>query len=145
MFPCTKTTSTFPVLLTVESRVENCNIPRNGTVHNSAYRTHMQIQEPFRLEEFACSCAHTNTTHKKLFGSFYTHKQQSYSKLLFALQKNGMTISWKHIEALFLMETTTSTPGVRLAHKLTRDHICMAEFIFKDEGVLGSPGICIPT
>ena len=33
------------------------------------------------------------------------------------------TISWKSIEHLFLLETTTDTPGVRMCHKLTRDHV----------------------
>ena len=39
------------------------------------------------------------------------------------VQKHGEQISWKTIESLYLSETTTSTMGVRLCHKLTRDHV----------------------
>ncbi len=36
------------------------------------------------------------------------------------VQKHGEQIT---IESLYLSETTTSTMGVRLCHKLTRDHV----------------------
>ena len=90
----------------------------------------MLIQEPFRLEEYTCLFVNTNTAQ---IGSFIdTHSNHNVILILysiyFALQKNRMPISWKHIEALFLMETTTSTPGVRLAHKLTHDHIWLNSY-----------------
>lgn len=43
-------------------------------------------------------------------------------------QKNGQDISWKWIEHLFLSENTTDTPGVRMCHKLTRDHVWLNSF-----------------
>ena len=44
------------------------------------------------------------------------------------LQKNGQKITWKWIEHLYLKENTTDTPGVRLYHKLTRDHVWLNSF-----------------
>ena len=46
----------------------------------------------------------------------------------FNTQKNGHTISWKHIEALYLLEADTKTPGVRLCHKLKRDHVWLNSY-----------------
>ncbi len=43
-------------------------------------------------------------------------------------QKKGQVVSWKSIESLYLTETSTSTMGVRLCHKLTRDHIWLTSY-----------------
>ena len=45
-----------------------------------------------------------------------------------SLQKQGEEISWKWIESLYLGETSTETPGVRLGFKLTRDHVWLNSF-----------------
>ena len=57
------------------------------------------------------------------------------------VQKNGQSISWKHIEALYLTETSTITPGIRLCHKLTKYHVWLS--LCKDESQLGSSSKCI--
>jgi len=44
------------------------------------------------------------------------------------LQKNGQYISWKWIEHLYLTETSTECPGIRLCHKLTRDHVWLTSY-----------------
>ena len=44
------------------------------------------------------------------------------------IQKAGKWISWKHVESLFLHETATTTPGIRLAHKLTREHVWLTPY-----------------
>ena len=44
------------------------------------------------------------------------------------IQKKGQEISWKWIESLYLKETSTMTPGVRLCFKLTRDHVWLNSF-----------------
>ena len=44
------------------------------------------------------------------------------------VQKNGQSISWKHNEALYLTETNTVTPGIRLCHKLTRYHVWLSPY-----------------
>ena len=44
------------------------------------------------------------------------------------IQKKGSFISWKHIEALYLLEADTKTPGVRLCHKLKRDHVWLTSY-----------------
>ena len=44
------------------------------------------------------------------------------------LQKGGQYISWKSIESLYLTESATSTPGVRLCHKLTKDHVWLTSY-----------------
>lgn len=38
-------------------------------------------------------------------------------------RKMAKAISWKWIEHLYLLETTTETPGVRMCYKLSRDHV----------------------
>ena len=45
--------------------------------------------------------------------------------IILLIQKGGQYISWKSIvnESLYLTESATSTPGVRLCHKLTKDHV----------------------
>ena len=45
-----------------------------------------------------------------------------------SLQKQGEEISWKWIESLYLGETSTETPGVRLGFKLTREHVWLKSF-----------------
>ena len=45
-----------------------------------------------------------------------------------SLQKQGEEISWKWIESLYLGESSTETPGVRLGFKLTRDHVWLNSF-----------------
>jgi len=37
-------------------------------------------------------------------------------------------ISWKAIESLYLSETSTNCPGVRLCPKLTRDHVLLNSY-----------------
>ena len=38
-------------------------------------------------------------------------------------------ISWKHIEHLFLLETANcDSPGVRLCHKLHKEHVWLTAF-----------------
>ena len=44
------------------------------------------------------------------------------------MQKGGENISWKWIESLYLSENTTTTPGVRMCHKLTRDHVWLTPY-----------------
>ena len=44
------------------------------------------------------------------------------------VQKSGQAISWKWIESFYLAETSSTTPGVRLCHKLTRDHVWLNSF-----------------
>lgn len=44
------------------------------------------------------------------------------------MQKGDQWISWKWIERLYLMETTSSSPGVRLCHKLSRDHVWLNSY-----------------
>ncbi len=43
-------------------------------------------------------------------------------------QKGGQNISWKWTQSLYLKETTTTTPGVRMCLELTRDHIWLNSF-----------------
>ena len=54
--------------------------------------------------------------------------EHNYYGTLHTLQKNGQIISWKSIEHLYLKETSTSTPGVRLCHKLTKEHVWLTSF-----------------
>ena len=47
---------------------------------------------------------------------------------LLLIQKGGQYISWKSIESLYLTESATSTPGVHLCHKLTKDHVWLTSY-----------------
>ena len=44
------------------------------------------------------------------------------------MQKGDQWISWKWIERLYLTEMTTDSPGVRLCHKLSRDHVWLNSY-----------------
>ena len=44
------------------------------------------------------------------------------------VETRGRDYSWKWIESLYLEETSTETPGVRLGFKLTRDHVWLNSF-----------------
>ena len=58
----------------------------------------------------------------------YIHEPNFNATVLYFLQKSGQSISWKAIEHLYLTETDTTTPGVRLCYKLTRDHVWLTSF-----------------
>ncbi len=47
--------------------------------------------------------------------------------IVYALQRNGQSISWIHVEHLYLTETET-TGGVRLCPKITRDHLWLTSY-----------------
>ena len=101
---------------------------------------------PYRAETqmyFFCDVPHLLKTVRNCFSNSFSHsksrrmmvKNLCYEYLhiinknfCISLQKGGQNISWKWIENLYLSETTTTTPGVRICHKLTRDHIWLNSF-----------------
>ena len=58
------------------------------------------------------------------------------------IQKAGKWISWEHIESLFLQETSTVTTGVRLAHKLSREHVWLTPFAKKKVNLADQVIVC---
>ena len=48
--------------------------------------------------------------------------------ITYCLERKSQEISWKWIEKQYLMETSTTTPGVKMCHKLTRDHVWLTSF-----------------
>ncbi len=47
--------------------------------------------------------------------------------LIDLIQKGGKWISWKHIESLYLRETSTFAPGVRLCRYIARKFVIILQ------------------
>lgn len=89
---------------------------------------------------FFCDVPHLLKTARNCFSNSFAHSKSRKMQVFYwplmhiatlpvvSQQKNGQDISWKSIEHLFLLETSTSTPGVRMCHKLTRDHVWLTSF-----------------
>ena len=92
-----------------------------------------------------CDAPHLLKTTRNCFSNSFSHSQNSSTegeKLgtvcynlqhntlshFCILQKNGQFISWKAIESLYLSETEKSSPGIRLCHKLSSDHIWLNSY-----------------
>ena len=123
---------------------------------NNRLEVPYKTYNPFREEEdifFFCDPPHLLKTARNCFSNSFAHsgsrKMQvtyylnirvctcNYCVIIFMCEcihshgyakKKGQTISWKWIERLYLMESSTETPGVRLCHKLTRDHVWLTSF-----------------
>ena len=105
---------------------------------------------PFRANAqiyFFCDAPHLLKTTRNCFSNSFSHSKSrclmvislllnnhsSTAAILCILwcilmQKGGENISWKWIESLYLSENTTTTPGVRMCHKLTRDHVWLTPY-----------------
>lgn len=89
---------------------------------------------------FFCDVPHLLKTARNCFSNSFAHSMSRMMQVelcskwhinlveLLNSQKNGQTITWKWIEHLFLLESSTDAPGVRLACKLTRDHVWLTSF-----------------
>ena len=58
-------------------------------------------------------------------------------------QRGDQEISWKWIEHLYLAETTTSTPGTRMCHKLTRDHVWLTSYTQMRVYLAAQVSVCV--
>ncbi len=94
---------------------------------------------PFREEAelfFFCNAPHLLKTARNCFSNSYAHSKSRNMQVRMCVTCVDYSAS---------AETTTTTPGVRLCHKLTKDHVWLTSF--KDESLSSRTGEspCTPT
>jgi len=129
----------FPLVWSVVEALELYDIPavsltNDGAKPNRRFFHLCQVEKtavPYKTDNpykkktdlfFFCDPPHLLKTARNCFSNSFAHSKSRKMK------KQGEEISWKWIESLYLEETSTETPGVRLGFKLTRDHVWLNSF-----------------